>query len=157
VEKNGTPQAAYYATALLEGFPPNNYSMIFDTNGVPVWWLKDRKPTALFTPLRLPNADFAIVKLNGGMEEYGLNGQLVRSLNTVGANADFHDVILLPNGNYAMATAQTVPCNLSSWGWPAGDTGLRMCIDHVIQELTPQGVVVGTPWDAMTHIPPSET
>jgi hypothetical protein len=32
-----------------------------------------------------------------------------------------------------------------------------MCIDHVVQELTPQGVVVGTPWDTMTHIPPSET
>jgi hypothetical protein len=158
VQKNGTPQAAYYATALVQSFPPSDYSMIFDTNGVPVWWLKGRKPTTLFTPLLSPNTNFAIMKLGGGgMEEYNLNGQLVRSLNTVGAGADFHDVILLPNGNYAMATEQNVPCNLSSWGWPAGDTGLRMCINHVIQELTPQGVVVGVPWDTMAHIPLSET
>jgi len=54
-----------------------------------------------------------------------------------------------------MATAQNVPCNLSSWGWPAGDAGIRMCIDHVIQELTPQGAVVWS-WDTMAHIPPSE-
>ncbi|MDQ6852867.1 MAG: aryl-sulfate sulfotransferase [Actinomycetota bacterium] len=156
VEKNGTPQAAYYATVLEEGFPPNDYGMIFDTNGVPVWWLKGRKPTTLITPLLQPNTDFAIMNFNGGMEEYDLNGHLARALNTVGGNSDFHDVILLPNGNYAMATSQNVPCNLSSWGWPAGDTGIRTCIDHVIQELTPQGAVVGS-WDTMAHIPPSET
>ena len=155
VQKNGAPQTAYYATVLEEGFPPNDYGMIFDNNGVPVWWLKGRRPTTLLTPLLLPNKDFAIMKFNGGMEEYNLNGQLVKSLNTVGANSDFHDVLLLPNGDYVMATAQNVPCNLSSWGWPAGDAGIRMCIDHVIQELTPQGAVVWS-WDTMAHIPPSE-
>lgn len=156
VEKPGAPQAEFYATALVQGFGPPNYSVIFDTNGVPVWWL-NRKPTFLFTPL--PNNDFAIVKLSGGMEEYDLNGQMVRSLNTVGADADFHDVLLLPNGDYVMATAQQQPCDLSSWGLgPLPKT----CINHVFQELQPPATpgappVVVWSWDTSLHIPVTET
>jgi hypothetical protein len=150
-ERAGTPQAAFYATTLIQGFGPPNYSAIFDTNGVPVWWLEDRQPALLFTPL--PNRNFAIVELGPvGMEEYDLNGNLVRTLNTVGAPDDFHDVILLPNGNYVMATAQNVPCDLSSWGL----AGVQTCLNHVFQELTPLGVLVGA-WDTSLNIPVTET
>lgn len=152
-QKTGTPQAAFYATTLIEGFfgdPP--YSAVFDTNGVPVWWL-DRQPQILFTPLA--NKNFAIVKA-AGMEEYDLAGSLVRSLNTVGGPVDNHEVLLLPNGNYVMATAQDQPCVLSSWG-----LGLepRTCINHVIQELNPatNPPVVVWQWDTALHIPVSET
>jgi hypothetical protein len=150
-DKTGTPQAAFYATTLVQGFGPPNYSAIFDTNGVPIWWLEERQPTTLFTPL--PNRNFAIVEFGpGGMEEYNLSGNLVRTLNTVGAPDDFHDVILLPNGNYVMATAQNVPCDLSSWGL----VGLKTCLNHVFQELTPLGVLVGA-WDTSLNIPVTET
>jgi Arylsulfotransferase (ASST) len=152
VQKNGPTQADFYATVLVQGFGPPNYSVVFDANGVPVWWLA-RKPTLLLQPFS--NAHLAIVKLNGGMEEYSLDGKVQQSLNTVGANADFHDVALLPNGDYVMATVQQIPCDLSSWGV---NPPLQNCLDHVFQEIKP-----GTPpvlqwtWDTFAHIPVSET
>lgn len=150
VEKSGTPQAAFYATTLLEGFAAPSYPVIFDANGVPVWWL-NRKPTSLFNPL--PNNHFATV-VSGAMEEYDLNGNVVRAFNTVGAGADFHDVLLLPNGNYVMATEQEQPCNLTSWGLGP----LESCANHVIQELQPPATPGGPPvvvwsWDTSLHIP----
>jgi Arylsulfotransferase (ASST) len=149
VEKPGVPQAEFYATALVQGFGAPSYSAIFDTNGVPVWWL-DRKPTFLLQPL--PNQNLAILNIGAGMEEYDLNGNLVRSLTTVGGDTDFHEVILLPNGNYVMATVQEQPCNLTSWGLGV----LETCLNHVFQELTPLGVPVWQ-WDTALHIPVTET
>jgi hypothetical protein len=103
----------------------------------------------LFTPL--PNKNLATVGPDG-MVERRLDGSVVRTVNTVGGPVDIHDVLLLPNGNYVLATAQNQPCNLSSWGL----TVLEMCINHVFQELTPLGVPVWT-WDTATHIPVTET
>lgn len=150
VQKNAPTQADFYATALVQGFGAPNYSVVFDSNGVPVWWLP-RKPTFLLQPFA--NGDFAILNVGGHMEEYGLDGHLVRSLNTVGGNADFHDVVLLPNSDYVMATVQQIPCVLTSWGL---DPTPRTCLDHVFQELTPAGVPVWT-WDTNAHVPVSET
>jgi hypothetical protein len=150
-EKTGTPDAAFYTTVLIEGFGfgDPSYPIVFDTNGVPVWWL-DRKSTFVFQPFA--NKNFATMKPGGGLEEYNLNGGLVRSLSTVGTFADFHDVELLSNGNYVMATEQRQPCDLSAWGL----VGLKTCINHVFQELTPQGVPVFT-WDTSLHVPVTET
>jgi hypothetical protein len=150
VGKNGPTQADFYATVLVQGFGTPSYSVVFDANGVPVWWLPK---TATFLLQPFSNGDLAIVKLSGGMEEYGLDGQLVRSLNTVGGGADFHDVVLLPNGDYVMATVQQIPCVLTSWGL---DPTPRTCLDHVFEELTPADVPVWS-WDTSAHIPVSET
>ncbi len=150
VEKNGPTQADFYATVLDQGFGTPAYSVVFDSNGVPVWWLPPH-PTFLLQPFS--NGNLAIMPLNGGMEEYSLDGTKVKSLNTVGGGADFHDVVLLPNGNYVMATVQPIPCVLTSWGL---DPTPKSCLDHVFQELTPQGVPVWT-WDTNAHIPVSET
>lgn len=147
-ERTGTTQAQFYATTMFQGFS-GNYTVVFDTNGVPIWWLP-RKPTILLAPL--PNRNFAILKAGGGMEEYNLNGQVVRTLNTFGAASDFHDALLLPNGNYVLATIQQQPCDLSSWGL----TGEKVCLNHVFQELTPQGVPVWQ-WDTAANIPVTET
>jgi hypothetical protein len=151
VQKNGEPQAAFYATNLVRGFGPPSYSAVFDTNGVPVWWL-DPKQTFLLAPL--PNKNFAILKIGGGMEEYSLSGQLMRSLNTVGGPSDFHDVLLLPNGHYVLATLQGQPCSLAEWGLGALP---KTCVNHVFQELDPAtGLPVWT-WDTSLHIPVTET
>lgn len=152
-EKTGAPQSAYYATALVQRFTQPGYSAVFDTNGVPVWWL-DRKATFLLAPL--PNKHFAILKIGGagGMEEYNLAGQLVKSVGTDGGTTDFHDVLLLPNGHYVLATIQSQPCDLSSWGLTANQS----CDNHVFQEIDPAAPTepVWT-WDTYTHIPVSET
>jgi hypothetical protein len=155
-QKTGSPQAAFYATTLADVFSPS-YPVVFDTNGVPVWWLP-KKSTFLLEPL--PNNNFAIAKFTagGGVEEYDVNGNVVRSLNTVGAGADWHDARRLPNGNYVLATGENRPCNLTSWGLGP----LESCLYHVFQELQPPAtpgappVVVWT-WDTSLHIPVTET
>jgi hypothetical protein len=93
------------------------------------------------------------MNVGGGMQEYGLDGQLAQSVNATGGPTDFHEVLRLANGNYVMATAQQIPCVLSSWGLGAAP---KQCIDHVFQELTPMGVPVWT-WDTSAHIPVTET
>jgi hypothetical protein len=150
--QTGSPQSAYYATTMVQAFNAPAYSAVFDTNGVPVWWL-DRKVTFLLAPFS--NKHFAIMKIGGGMEEYNLNGEVVRSLNTVGGPSDFHDVLRLANGHYVMATIQPLqPCNLTSWGLTATET----CLNHVFQEIDPAAPAVPVwIWDTASHIPPSET
>jgi Arylsulfotransferase (ASST) len=152
VEKSGSTEAQFYATAMAQGgFGTPGYSVVFDSNGVPIWWLAPH-PTFLLQPL--PNKDFAVMNIGGGMQEYDLSGKLVRSLNAVGGPTDFHEVIQLPNGNYVMATAQNEPCNLSSWGLGTAET----CIDHVFQEINPAAPTVPVwTWDTAAHIPVTET
>ncbi len=134
-EKTGVTQSQYYATALPLTFgPAGSYGIVFDTNGVPVWWTENRKRTTLFS--LLPNLHFGIELIDGGAQELALDGSLVRSVNTVGGPSDFHDFILLPNGNYLLATAQQQLADLSVWGPPyEADTPV---INHVFQEITPR-------------------
>jgi hypothetical protein len=146
-ERIGAPQAQYYATVLVQGFFPN-YPVIFDTNGVPVWW-KSRENTFLLAPL--PNGNLATLPFTGGMVERRLDGTVARMLNTQGAPSDFHDVLLLPNGNYVLATADPRPCDLSAWGEQSST-----CLFHDFQELTPTGQVVWS-WQPETDIPITET
>lgn len=146
-DRSGTPQAQYYATVLITGFAPN-IPVIFDTNGVPVWWA-ERQRTFLLTPL--PNGNLATLFYEGGMVERRLDGTSARFLNTQGAASDFHDVLLLPNGNYVLVTADPRPCDLSLWG-----ESRASCIFHDVQELTPTGQVVWN-WRPEDDIPISET
>ena len=149
-QRSGPPQAAFYAAQLFQDINTTSYSAIFDTNGVPVWWSRQKSRAFLMTPLS--NKNLAVAFIAGGMEERNLNGEVVRSLNTFGAPSDSHDVLLLPNGNYVMATVQPVACDLSTWGL----VGEKVCLNHVFQELTPLGVPVWQ-WDTSAHIPPTET
>jgi hypothetical protein len=146
--RSGTPQAAYYATVIgAGGFEPH-VPVLFDTNGVPVWWTNP-EPTMLLNPF--PNGHLATTFYNGAMLERRLDGTPVRLLDTQGATSDFHDVVLLPNGNYAMVTAEPRPCDLSAWG-----EGPNTCQHHDVQELTPTGQVVWN-WRPEDHIPITET
>jgi hypothetical protein len=131
--RTGRPQAEFYATMLIDGSDAN-VPVIFDTNGVPVWW-SEREPSPLLAPL--PNGNLATFNSGGAMVERRLNGTLARVLNTQGARSDFHDVLLLPNGHYVLATVDVRPCNLARWG-----QGRSSCIFHEFQELTRNGEVV---------------
>jgi Arylsulfotransferase (ASST) len=148
-DRKGTPQAEFYATVIIKGFSPDNVPVIFDTNGVPVWWSAPQ-PTFLLAPLR--NKDLATMSIGGGMVERRLDGTVARKLNTSGAPSDFHDVLLLPNGHYVMATLDRRPCDLSPWRAPAAST----CLFHQFQELTSTGRVVWS-WNAESGVPLTET
>jgi Arylsulfotransferase (ASST) len=155
VQRNGQPQAEYFATTLLSSPPTGaNYSAVFDTNGVPVWWTKNKTSTFMLTPL--PGQHLGTDE-SSGLVEYDLNGQIVQQFGPVGGN-DFHEVIRLANGNYVMATQDAQPCDLTSWGLTASES----CLNHVIQELQPPATPGGTPtvvwqWDTSQHIPITET
>jgi hypothetical protein len=143
--RTGRTQSAFYVTVPTVG----NYPVIFDDNGVPVWWGATK---ATFFALLLPNGRIAW-NANGQVEEHRFDGSLVRTYKTVGQPFDFHDLLILPNGNFVAVTLTEKPhTDLSAWGGPTDAT----IIDHIIQEITPQNQVVWS-WTTSEHIPVTET
>ena len=84
-----------------------------------------------------------------GAEERRLDGQLVRTINTVAAAADFHEFMLLPNGNYLLG-ANVVRSGYSL----CGQSNLTI-LDTGIQEVAPDGSLVWS-WYPSDHIALSE-
>jgi hypothetical protein len=152
--RTGPTQAEWYAVApSTSGTAPSgvsqHYLALFDNNGVPVWWM--RSASIPRDAKLLPNGNVAYTRLSGGAEEHRLNGSLVRTLDTVPAGSDFHD-IQLPNGNYLIGRTFTRSgVNMSSCGGPTSGN-LR---DFELQELSPTGALVWS-WRASDHIPLSE-
>ena len=153
----GTTQAEWYLTVPISGTgsgPGAGYPAIFDNDGVPVWW--GPKTNTPFAEL-LPDGNVAWTKSDGTpAEERRLDGALVRTITTSGGLPDQHDLLRLANGDYVMA-ADVVRTGIdltSIWG-PAYPSDASV-VDQVIEELTPTGAVVWS-WDAMDHIPLSET
>ena len=133
-DRNGRPRARFYATTIIEeGFTPS-VPVIFDANGVPVWWT-ERQPSMFLAPL--PNGNLAHLNYGGGLVVRRLDGRPMRVLNTRGAPSDFHDVVLLPNSHFVLATIDLRSCDLSLWG-----QGRTTCAFHEFQQLTRRGKVV---------------
>ena len=155
-QRSGRPQAQWYAIAPatrtdFSAFPPGvspNYVALFDTNGVPVWWMKASPGPIDFSVLRNGNVAWSRNDATGD-EEHLLDGSLVRVLAAVGAGIDIHEFMLLGDGNYLLTTQRTitgtVPCAQSEG--PIADNG--------VQEIAPDGSLVWS-WWASDHIPVSE-
>jgi hypothetical protein len=157
-QRSGQPQAEFYAVApfvrsdflpLPPGVSPN-YLALFDTNGVPVWWMKTGEVPTDFHPLS--NNDVLVTHLfTGGIEEYALNGSLVRTLTAVGSGItnDGHEILLLPNGNYMLIVQRRVSgynfCGLTN----------QEIVDFGFQEIRPDGSLVRQ-WFASDHIAMAE-
>ena len=168
VNRPGNPQAQYYMMAptfQLGGFTTfGHYVVLFDNQGVPVWWYKDDGNPADIK--LLSNGHFIWTTLNpaalgtGGNEsqEVTLAGQLVRTINAgavppYNVANDFHDIQLLPNGDYLIQGGYNHPgVNLSFC--PNGPANANV-YDDVVQEVTPDGQLVWQ-WDTLDHIPASE-
>jgi arylsulfotransferase ASST len=77
-----------------------------------------------------------------------LDGTLVRTLQTVGAPTDFHELQELPNGNYLLVAYKPRDhVDLSAYGESSDSTVL----DAEIQELSPGGQLVWS-WNSKDHI-----
>jgi hypothetical protein len=156
-QRTGETQAEYYATTTPWSVPAfQSRPVIFDNNGVPVWW-SNTTNTYFTTVLQDPNDNnnpkVAWTFQNGaGAQEHNLDGSVYHTVNTAPSGSDPHDLLAL-NGKYVMVENVSVPHqNLTA----CGGTNDETLIDQVIEEITPQGVAVPF-WDTMTHIPVSET
>lgn len=152
-DRSGTPQAEFYVFVPNLFNAPQNYIVIADNWGVPLWWYRVTTYQPIDAKL-LPNGNIGWLAFGGPQtaEERTLNGSLVRTLAPVAAELDQHELLLLPNGNYLIIANVFTPTDLSPFGGPANGS----IIDHVIQELTPTGILVWN-WKASDHIAIAET
>jgi hypothetical protein len=155
--RSGQPTQAWTLLALSKGTA--HYVTFVDGNATPVWWLPHTR-----TPLDAKLlSDNTIAFARGEATPFGrddtayeihsLNGALVRTLVTVGADTDHHDLQQLANGNFLLMSYKPRDhVDLSAHGGPSDATVL----DAEIQELTPAGALVWT-WNSKDHIALSET
>ena len=132
------------------------YSIVFDTDGVPVWWYKD---ASAFSPLDAkffgPTTIGWAEGIAGRYVLRGLDGSLQTIVGGGAVLVDFHDLQLLPNGNYLGIMNVTRNCptdptqcvDLSSWGLSSQAT----ISDAVIVELNPANQIVWQ-WSVADHI-----
>jgi Arylsulfotransferase (ASST) len=128
----------------------NEYSVIFDTDGVPVWW-----HSGVSAPLgNQPNfseflnpSTIAASQSNGSFQLIDLDGKTVGSIGGGSVILDSHDLELLPNGNYLGFVRQTRDVDLSSWGL----SSTSPIDDNVIVEVTPSNQIVWS-WSVADHI-----
>jgi hypothetical protein len=156
-KRTGTPQAGWYlVTPFVK--PPNGtpvgpgYVAIFDSHGVPVWWM--RRTPAPFDADLLPDGnlswtDFAELRyFSGDFEERSLDGRIRHRWTTVGTETNQHDFQLLPNGDALLVTyTPRDHVDLQQWGGPADASVL----DGEVQEVDPKGKLVWF-WNTRDHV-----
>jgi hypothetical protein len=160
-QRHGSPQARFYIVTPAQGGKSGSpFVTIFDNRGVPVWWKRTRyKP---IDAKLLPDGNLAWSEFSGATfaahsspyEEHRLNGKLVRRIQAVGVDTDYHDMQVMPNGDYLLLSyvlrAGTV--DLSPYGGPEN----ARVLDAVAQEVSPSGKLVWS-WNSKDHVAISET
>jgi arylsulfotransferase ASST len=156
-KRSGTPQGRWYLLTpygkSLAGYPSGaGYVAIFDSLGVPVWWMQ-RTPAPYAADLlsdgNVSWTDFvAHSPFSESFEERTLAGRVVRTWATVGWETNQHDFQLLPNGNALLVTYRPRDhVDLRPWGGPADATVL----DGEVQEIDRQGGRVWF-WNTKDHV-----
>jgi hypothetical protein len=131
----------------------HRYAIIFDDNGVPVWWYH----APVEGPTVLADGTILWFHSNGRSSRYKihrLNGSLVRSLGTAaGMPVDGHDLQLLANGRYLIGGhAHRRRVDTRAFGGSASADVL----DARLQEISPQGRLLWD-WKSDDHISLRET
>jgi hypothetical protein len=146
----GTPQANGYFVTI------GQYAVVFDNQGVPVWWYYD---PGTFSPIDAKFLSPTTVAYSDGptasYELRGLDGSLQGVVGGGNVPLDFHDMQQLPNGNYigiedVKTNCPAVPnqcVDLSSWGLSAQSS----ITDNVIVELSPTNQIVWS-WSTAAHL-----
>ncbi|MFL5830204.1 MAG: PKD domain-containing protein [Solirubrobacteraceae bacterium] len=135
---------------MLDGI--GSYMAVFDTNGVPIWWLK--RGARPFNSQVL--ADGTVGFYDGSTfndQIYSLAGQPIRALTAHEPLTDLHELQLLTNGDYLIDSY--VPrdhADLSAHGGPS-DATVR---DGEVEEVKPDGSLVWS-WNSATHVTPDDT
>ena len=132
-----------------------SYVVVFDTDGVPVWWYQDKSASPIDAKFFGPNTISWNELLLNKYVLHGLDGTLQATVGGGAVPLDFHDLQLLPNGNYLAIMDVTRNCpadptqcvDLSSWGLSASST----ITDNVIVELNSANQIVWQ-WSVADHI-----
>jgi hypothetical protein len=176
VTQRVNPQAQYYIMAptfRTGGFSPDgHYAVVMNNFGVPVWWYYD--PSGMPGDIKLLSNGHLIWTTLGAnigtggatAQEHALDGTITQLVNAASfdpynQSIDFHDIQLLPNGNYLIQGGYNHPADMSNYCYT--DTSGQHCgpanatiFDDIIQEVTPNGNLVWQ-WDTLDNIPLSET
>jgi hypothetical protein len=139
VQRFRRPQASLY----LLSPTPSHFVAMYDTNGVPLWWLTSSRNT--FNATLLPNGHVAWSRYRvadplgwrswQAIEEHKLSGQRVRLIRAHGSPTDIHEVRKIPNGDYLIITYRPRKQDLRPYGGPKDAT----VMDGIVQEITPGG------------------
>ncbi|HKA03125.1 MAG TPA: aryl-sulfate sulfotransferase, partial [Acidimicrobiales bacterium] len=156
--RSGPVAPGYYLMEDGVASTGGRFLMMLDTNGVPVWYRRVSPGEVDFK--LLSNGDLASMPFvrtvfniddSLGYNERKIDGTVVRTVNAAGNATDYHDLLLLPNGNYVVVTYRqrtvaSLPPTFGSCG--ANDT----VVDGVIQEVTPTGALVSE-WSSDLGLP----
>jgi len=159
----GSPQAAYYVVAPSLGARATRWVIIYNTHGVPMWWMApasnlplDAKLVQNGTRTDVLWTDMQAGNVNAGpaAEEHSLDGSFTQTVHIVSPpggptyTLNPHEVQLLSNGNYLVIGGYARSgVDLR----PIGGAASATILDDVVQEVTAGGSVVWT-WDAYNHV-----
>ena len=142
--RSAATSAWYVMTPTLSlGGARSHYIVIFDGNGVPVWWYRARRVPIDAKILPGPDGPaFAFATFPVDTPEYQLrtlDGKLVRKVVSPDGRIDDHDLQLAANGDYVAIVYQPkAGVDLSAWGGPADATVL----EAEVEEISPDGKLV---------------
>ncbi|MFL5782591.1 MAG: arylsulfotransferase family protein [Thermoleophilaceae bacterium] len=151
------PRARWYVLTPTTNDRKAGYTVVFDSHGVPVWWMKTDPPP--FDGKLLPDGNLAWTRWvfsrepSGYFEEHALDGSLVRTWDAVGIHSNPHELQVFPDGSSMYAVYRPRDhVDLSRFGGPNDATVL----DGEVQELDPAGKLVWS-WSTAGHVALSET
>ena len=159
--RTGTTEAQWYVVGLtVPKTSTPGYAAIFDTQGVPVWWLREPHAGPMNATL-MPGRTIAWFQYAGhpfGMDpaadfpEHGLRGRQRRVNRAVGAPTDHHEIQRLANGHTIVDSyLPRRHVNLTAYG---KEPDARI-VDGRMQELDASGRVVWS-WTTRGHMSLSE-
>ena len=145
----GTPQASGYLVTI------GSYSVVFDTDGVPVWWYYDPHGFSPFDAKFLDPSTIAWSDSDTNYQVRSLSGALKHTVGGGSVPIDLHDMQRLPNGNYLAIRGVPRNCpavptqcvDLSSWGLSSQAT----IADYSIVELSRSNRIVWQ-WSVADHV-----
>lgn len=164
--RSGIPSREFYAvtpTVSLAGQLGPPYAVLFNRDGVPIWWLRSQEAVPVDFKV-LDDKSMVFAQWRGGgfatttpfdYRFADVGGEHLRTLATVGTPTDHHDLQPVGNGNYYLVSyrLREGTVDLSPYGREAEGTTV---FDAEVQEITPEGQLVFS-WNSREHIDLSET
>ncbi len=143
---------AYFSAARDFVGSEQQFGIIFDGRGVPLWWIH----APAWDPTVLPSGKMLWFDNSTSPGTWGihrLNGSLVRTLELVGQPANAHDLQLLGNGGFlGGATVKRSHVDTSAYGG-SSDADVH---NTELQQVSPTGELVWD-WKSQDHISLAET